>query len=303
MKILLLIFFGFILFSCGHGPTKSNGTQNKSDEFYWIDEKDFTPTDEIVYRPVNDRYNIDPEVPNALSRETLVSASPMDLKILIESNDPISKSIALCYQHNYTAAFKIFDHNFNKYRSHPSYWNQIGTCYFTKKEYKKAILYYHRARIKGKSGYAPAMNNLGVIYVHKKRYQEALEAFKRAASVNENALTPKLNIVQLYIKFGQLDKAKKLLSKMKNINVSDPSINSLLGTIAVMKKNYKQALIYYNFIPENLWWRADFSINHALALYLDGEKRDALDVFSKINSKRLGILGPYYQKVKQRITR
>lgn len=303
MRSLLLISIILGIVSCSSSPERKNSGPKQNDEFYWIENEDFTPSDEIIYRPVDDSYDIKPEIPNALSKETLIQATPMDLKVLIESKDPISKSTALCYQQNYAEAFKIFDQNFAKYRNHPSYWNQIGTCYFIKKEFRKAILYYHRARIKGNKSYAPAMNNLGVIYIHQSRYQEALEAFKRASNVNERALTPKLNIVQLFIKFGQLEKAKQMLIKMKDISVDDPSINALLGTISVYQKDYKQALVYYNFLPEKLLWRGDYSINYALALYLNGDTKNARVVISKVNQSRLGSLQQYYQTVKQRIVR
>ncbi len=305
MKILLVLFCLLLLSSCGTNKVKNSSIANQQkDEFYWIDDDDFEPTDEVVYRPVEDKYDFDTDLPNALSKETMVDVSAQELKtVMVESKDPLSKSVALCYQHRFNEAFKIFDQNYAKYRNHPGYWNQIGTCYLIQHEFHKAILYYHRARLKGKKSYAPAINNLGVIYVHRHEFQKALEAFKRASRVNSNAITPKLNMAYLYLRFGQLEKARRLLVHMQQMYTDDPTINSLLGTIALYKKNYQQALINFNFIPEKLLWRADYALNYSLALYLNGNKDKARKVFSKINRSRLGPLQSYYQVVKERIVK
>jgi tetratricopeptide (TPR) repeat protein len=295
-----------LLSSCGTTSKKKttvNVDKKSMDEFYWIENEDFTPTDEIVYRPANDNYDIDTEVPNALSRETMVQATPMELKVLTESKDPISQSVAFCYQKKFDQAFKLFDENYAKYKNHPGYWNQIGTCYMMQQEFRKAILYYHRARIKGKVSYAPAMNNLGVIYVHQQRWQEALEAFKRASKANNRALTPKLNMAHLYIRFGQFEKARRLLIQMKSAHSDDPTLNAMLGTIALYKKNYQQAIMSFNFIPNKLLWRADYSLNYALSLYLNGDKDKAREVFARIDRSKLGPLSQYYIVIQQRIKR
>ena len=147
------------------------------------------------------------------------------------------------------------------------------------------------------------MNNLGVIYVQQKRWQEALEAFKRASKVNARALTPQLNMAHLYIKFGQLEKARRMLTNMRQTFSDDPTVNAMLGTIALYKKNYPQAIMSFNFIPNQLLWRADYSLNYSLSLYLNGDKAKAKQIFARIDRSKLGPLSQYYAAIQQRISK
>ena len=66
----------------------------------------------------------------------------LDLKSISETQDPISKIISLCYRREYEDAEKVMDDVYKQYKNHPSYWNQVGTCYYLRGDLRKALLYY-----------------------------------------------------------------------------------------------------------------------------------------------------------------
>ncbi len=302
MKILFLIFGVFCLISCSSGSKKdySQVGPDLNDEYPWIKNEDFKKQKPISYGSTNDYYaeakrSIDS---NVVATESLRNADEGVLSIMVNVKDPISRGVALCYQGNFQEAFKSFDESYSQYKTHPAYWNQVGTCYFLQGELRKAILYYHKAKMKDKN-YAPAVNNLGVIYSHEGKDQEALESFQLAKKLSTSSMTPEFNMLQIYLKYGLAEKARGIVERLKQVSPSDPDLDSAMGYVRILTKDYLEAVAYYKTIPDKLLWRPEISINYAYALYKIGKSKEAKDILAKVRVDRLKGLRSYYMKLLQ----
>ena len=298
MKQIIIILCLVLLSGCGSSSksTDQNKSANQS-EFDWVSNSDFDEVKEIEYLKRNDVYEDNSGKSDVLSLETLSRATKQHVQLMVSSKDPISKSVSYCYQGKFKKAFKIFDQNYLAYKNNPGYWNQVGTCYFLKKELRKAVLFYHRAKIKDKN-YVPAINNMGVIYLYQNRDQEALKSFKIALKVQQGAKTPRFNIAQIYLKYGKVKEAEDIVSSLRDAAPDDVDINTLLGTIELYKRDYSRSTMYFNFIPQTELWRADISLNFSLAQFYSNNKVDAHKTFNFINTAKLGPLKSYYGHVK-----
>ena len=230
-KIFTTLTVLLLVVGCGTSSTSNQSKKTGAQaEFDWVNNDDFNPVDEIAYLRQDDVYNSNSQKEDVLSAETLSHASTSQVRMMLSSKDPISKSVSLCYQGKYKKAFKVISKNYSAYKNNPGYWNQVGTCYFLKKDLRKAVLFYHRAKLKDKN-YVPAINNLGVVYLYQGKDQKALKSFQVALKGNLDAKTPSFNIAQLYMKFGKVKKAEEIVIGLRDIAPDDIDINSLLGTL------------------------------------------------------------------------
>lgn len=178
------------------------------DDFSWVEQLDFDKKAEEKYRADKDEFDFSSsdESSNALIKESLSSLTSAKLEeSLGKTDDPMMKMNIKCYQGKYEEALKIADEQYSKYKNNTSYWNQLGTCYFLKSDYAKAILFYNKSRDLD-SKYIPPVNNLGVVYQRQGKFQKALAAFKLASDLNTFAVTPTYNLAQLYLRFGTVGK-------------------------------------------------------------------------------------------------
>ncbi|MEJ7605874.1 MAG: tetratricopeptide repeat protein [Bryobacteraceae bacterium] len=65
----------------------------------------------------------------------------------------------------------------------PGSFNNLGTVYYARKNYRKAVGYYNRA-LKLNPGSASIYSNLGTAQFARKKYKEALEAYEKALSLD-----------------------------------------------------------------------------------------------------------------------
>jgi tetratricopeptide (TPR) repeat protein len=69
--------------------------------------------------------------------------------------------------------------------------NNIGTVYYAKKNYRRAISYYNRALRLNAS--ASIYSNLGTAYFARKQYEQATDAYQRAFSLDPDVFERKSN--------------------------------------------------------------------------------------------------------------
>ncbi len=285
----------FLAISCG---SVEQDQKRSGDVLSDIENSDFMPEKTVSYIPKTDAFKGDVSNYDSTSKESINRLPEPKLEKIAEGNDPIDSGISYCYRGRYDLAFKVFDKAYEKYKSHPGYWNQIGSCYLIQNNYRKALLYYNKA-LGVEKDYAPAINNFGVLYLKQGKDQLAIEAFTKASKMNSFSLTPMFNLAHLYLKYGALSKANAILNVLYKKNKEDVDVLSALGSYNLMVGNPANAVRFYEQIDDNQLHRADISLNYAYALRLVGKKDDARDLIKKLRTKNLKGYENYYLKVKQ----
>lgn len=291
--LLTFVIISIFIASCASTPP-----QKSDDILADIENSDFLPSKTISYVPKNDKFSDDISSLDSISTESINRLPAPKLEKISEDNGPIDSSISLCYQNKFELAFKVLDKAYEKYKDHPGYWNQIGSCYLLKNELRKALLYYNKS-LGIKSDYAPAVNNFGVLYLKDGKDQLAIEAFRKAAEINSFSLTPIFNLSHIYLKYGALNKAYNILSVLYKKNKDDVDVISALASYNLMIGNIKNALKFYELIDDDYLVRSDISLNYAYALRLNNNKEEALSVFRKISPANISSNKSYYLKIKK----
>ncbi|OFZ45984.1 MAG: hypothetical protein A2381_00300 [Bdellovibrionales bacterium RIFOXYB1_FULL_37_110] len=286
-----------LLYSCA----STQQSDNLDFEFDSISNEDFKVIEEVPYREHEDVFE-DVEVnDDSLAKESMARVSEPKLMVVENKvSNVISKGISLCYRKQFDSAFEIFDRTYFAFKNHPSYWNQIGTCYFLKGETKKAFLYYNKARDLNPN-YVPAINNHGVIYQQEGDHYKALKVYEKASKLNSFVLTPLFNIGQLYLRYGFAEKAKNIFKSLLNKNPGDVDALNGMAMSYFMLGNTSGALAYWQKINNESLEEPYIGLNYAVALKMLGKKQEAASVLDKINDAKLGQLANYYKKVKNYI--
>lgn len=295
---LVVLFLLIGLYGCGSSDKKSEEKKNQTPEdkeFGWIENSDFQKVNEVEFQSSEDLFN---EVAgdDSLSAESISRLPAPRIEKVAASNNPVSRVIGKCYGKKFADAEADFEKSYKKYKNHPAYWNQIGTCQFLKGEYRKALLFYNKARTLN-ANYAPPVNNIGVIHQRQGRDQKALAAYKKAVELNKFSLTPIFNLAQLYLKYGFVDKAENIFETLYDKNSGDVDVLNALGTGNLLKEKYSRSIDYFSRIPRNKLSNAKYGLNFAVALKAGGRVKDAKAVFDRINASTLGNLGGYYNEV------
>ena len=296
MKNVTLVLL-LILGSCASNTIKDKKSgPSTSDEFSWIENSDFLPEKEVSYAPSEDKFESSVSAVDSISVESISRVPAPKLENVVEEDSPISQMIGNCYQKKFDKAFSIMDKNYEKYKAHPGFWNQVGTCFLLKGEIRKSILYYNKS-ISVKKDYGPAINNLGVLYLREGRVQKALAAFQKAAEVNSFSVTPIFNMSHLYLKFGLVDDAKELLVALFRRNNSDQDVLAALGTVYLMEGRAKDAVKVFARLHDRTLKSANSAINYAVALKAVGRVKDAKTILNNIDRRTLGGMSEYYSNV------
>lgn len=247
-----------------------------------IENSDFNIDKEVPFKESEDYFAGESNNFDSLAKESIARFPNFKLKMIAEYKDVISSAVGLCYSNNFDEAFSKLDDAYQKYKRHPSYWNQVGTCYFLKGDAKKAKLFYNKSRGVSKK-YTPALNNLGVIYQREGRYEKALYAFEQAAKSSAFSLTPKFNLGQLYLKFGIYSKAKRVFKAIIKKHSTDIDVLNGLATSYLLEGKYDIAVDYFSRINVDFLSNPYYGLNYSLALFKLGKKNDALDLFENIS--------------------
>jgi tetratricopeptide (TPR) repeat protein len=214
-----------------------------------------------------------------------------------KTDDPITKMNIKCYQGKFDEALKIADDEYMRFKANTSYWNQLGTCYFLKSDYAKAILFYNKSRDLD-SKYIPPVNNLGVVYQAQGRFQKALSAFKLAGDLNNFSVTPTYNLAQLYLRFGTVGKALPIFQGLQKRSPKDTDVGSALASANLIKGDYQAAVDIYSRFDKEILAMPSVGLNYALALKLLNRPIDAQTVLGNVASGN-GAISEYAQKVEK----
>lgn len=292
MKIVSLITLSLVFISCSTSKVKKR--VNKND----ITSDDFKKIKQVRYSNDKDKFGkVDSKFTQATNGESLQRLEdPSD----VEVKSILDEIIIACYDKNFEKAFLLIQENYDKYKEHPIFWNQVGTCYMRQGNRRKALLFYNKA-LEYKTSYAPAYNNLGVMYRSENEDPKALVAFTRSKKSNNLAKTPRFNLAQQYLEYGLYNQAISMLKGIYHSAPKDAEVLTGLGTAYLMKGDIKEALSYFSKIDDDFWENPHVGINYALAVYLDGNKNKAQDIFEDVEKDTLGVWKNYYNEVARKL--
>ncbi|MDO9182099.1 MAG: hypothetical protein Q7U04_06810, partial [Bacteriovorax sp.] len=302
-KILPLLI---ILSSCATSPEnlyrKSAAEDNiKLEEDYsWVDQLNFDKKTETKYQSDKDEFDIvSEESAHALIKESLSNLSAVRLdETLVKSDDVLVKMNIKCYQNKIDDALKIADDIYGQYKNNTSYWNQLGTCYFLKLDYAKAILFYNKSRDLDNK-FVPPVNNLGVVYNKLGKFQKALSAFKKASEMSTFSVTPNYNLAQLYLRFGTVGKAFPIFQGLQKKSPKDIEVNAALAAANLLKSDIDSAVQIYTAMDKDSLTKPAIGLNYAVALKLSNRAAEAQTAFSNVTASTNIDIKDYAQRVEK----
>lgn len=307
MKFILLnLAILFVLVGCAGDSKKLTAEQTAQNdaispeiqqEFNWIENSDFTEVEPEPYVASNDKFEGGIASEDSLSQESIARLPAPKIEDAIDSSDITTKLAGLCHSNRFNDAFLLVKKQFRKFKKHPGFWNQVGTCYLTKKDYRSAILFYNKSR-EIDSKYSPPLNNLGVIYQIRGSKAKAYLAYKEASKLNPLSLTPLFNLAQLQLQGGQVDNA--IVAFQALVKKNDDDVDALAGfaTALFIRGNTDQAIRVFDRLSSEALSHPSYGTNYALALKLGGNEDKAREVLSKVSSTPSRELIDYYNKVK-----
>lgn len=306
MKKLLPILL-LVLSACSTTPENiSRGSvsgkrslSSAEDDFKWVEGLDFDKKKEEKYRADKDEFDFSSsdESAHALVKESLSSLPAAKLEETVsKTDDPLMKINIKCYQGKFDEALKIADDQYSQYKNNTSYWNQLGTCYFLKSDFAKAILFYNKSRDLD-AKFIPPVNNLGVVYQRQGKFQKALAAFKLAADLNTFSVTPTYNLAQLYLRFGTVGKALPIFQGLQKRSPKDVEVGSALASANLIKGDYQTAVDIYARFDKATLANPSVGLNYAVALKLLNRPQDAQTVLANVSGPTTGAIAEYAQRV------
>lgn len=296
---LALLFIITTFYSCSSAIKQLSGkssTEPTEEELASIENSDFLQGKRVRFKKEFDNFeaiNRDSDT-DSLMYESIARIPEYDLKSISETQDPISKIISLCYRREYEDAEKVLDDVYKQYKNHPSYWNQVGTCYYLRGDLRKALLYYNKSRSLSKK-YAPPINNLGVIYQRRGFDQKALLAFKKASDLSSFSLTPVFNLAHLYLKYGFSKRARTIFESLRKKGSKDVDVIAGLATTYLMENNIQKSVELFSQIPDSQRKRPNVGVNFAIALKKIGRPKDAERVIENVDKRQLGKYEDYFK--------
>lgn len=278
----------------------ADDTVKAEEDYRWVDQLIFDKKTETKYQADKDEFNIgNEESTHALVKESLSNLSPIRLEeTLTKTDDALTKINIKCYQNKFDDAFVIADGIYSQYKNNTSYWNQLGTCYFLKNDFAKAILFYNKSRDLD-SKFIPPVNNLGVVYVKQGKFQKGLAAFRKASEMGAFSVTPTFNMAQLYLRFGTVGKALPIFLGLQKKSPQDLEVSSAVAAANLLKGDYSNAVSIYAAFPKEILAKPSIGLNYAVALKLSNRPVDAQTVLANVASSSNADIKEYTQRVEK----
>lgn len=299
MKIILLLTL-VLSTACSTDTRRKYASEELlklEDDYNWVDSLDFDKKVEQKYNPSSDEFAVKKEDEKKILIKESVSVlnTPRLEEQLKDTNDPLSKIVIQCYQNKFEEAFLYVNQIYSQYKNNTSYWNQVGTCYYLKGDYSKAILFYNKSRDLDPK-FTPPVNNLGVVYQKQGRFQKALSAYKKAGEINAFSITPAFNSARLYLQFGIVAKAEPILSGLYKKSTDDVQVTSALASCYLLKGDYQNAANLFSQIPKEQLSSPSIGLNYSLTLKFLNKNEEATSMLKQV-SESAGELKQYAQKV------
>ncbi len=280
--LALMLIFNF---SCSTSDKKITYKDSDMDDvFNNVSNEDFKKVQPVAYTQSDDYITPTDGSQSSVKAESSQMLPEDVLDELQSGKDPLLVMVSYCRRGKFDIAVKLADGLYDKYFKHPSYWNQLGSCYFRKGDLVRASLLYNKSRVTN-AKYAPAINNLGVVYQTRGYEEKAFAAYRKAEAASPYALTPKLNVANLLLKYGHYEKAKVIFEKLLSAGPSDPVALNGLAVSEMMSGEYSRAVSLFKRIDEKTLRSMSVATNYAYALGKLKMIKEAKEVLGNIEGK------------------
>lgn len=161
---------------------------------------------------------------------------------------------------------------------------QLSQYYFDSKDYN-SVLYYLEPLVKKKQS-IQAFILQAKAFEDLRRFDEALESLQGAMKINSN-LPEIYNLAGIaYAAKKDYPQAKQNFLTAKKLFLSDEIVNTNLGMVAILQKNYKEAVNYLMPLYKMGHKNSKILSNLVLALVKDKQTRVALEIVEKENMSK-----------------
>lgn len=293
LPLTMLVFLG----ACSSSKTTSD--IDKADK---VSNASFKKEKPLAFGANSDYYSrqeIQAENPGLMD-ETIDRLNLDELEKLDTKGDEILDLAITCAKGKVKDSSKQIDALYQKYQNYPSYWTQVANCYLKQDQSRKAVLYYNKA-LELSASYAPALNNIGVLYFNQGQVQKALVAFERANQSSRFAKTPRLNLAKIYLSYGLAEQAKPILNGLLTQSPNDTDLIIALGNVYFIEGQYQESLKYFFRTDQKAWVDPTIGLNISYALFKLNKKKDATDLFKKIDKPKHVSLIKKYEEVRSLI--
>lgn len=127
----------------------------------------------------------DSDKQNQLSplKQSLGDHSQEKLIKLIQSSNPLISLSGMCYLGEFDKAEQKMDQLYLEKSGDPSYWNQIGNCYYLQGDLIMAKFYYKEA-LRRDPQFIPTINNLALVSLKQGEFNRAKILLKKASELD-----------------------------------------------------------------------------------------------------------------------
>jgi tetratricopeptide (TPR) repeat protein len=119
--------------------------------------------------------------------------------------------------------------------------NNLGNSYKAIGNFEKAEFYYKNI-LEIKSNYIQALNNYANLKTLIYEYSSAIELYEKALVIKENDITILFSLANAYHAIGDINKTKKIISKILDFDPKHVSTHKLLSSIV----NYSEDKVNFN---------------------------------------------------------
>lgn len=160
---------------------------------------------------------------------------------------------------------------------------QLSQYYFDSKDYN-SVLYYVEPLVKKQSVQAFILQARA--FEELRKFDEALESLQGAMKVN-STLPEIYNLAGIaHAAKKDYPQAKQNFLTAKKLFLSDEIVNTNLGMVAILQKNYKEAVNYLMPLYKMGYKDSKILSNLVLALVKDKQTRIALEIVEKENMSK-----------------
>lgn len=185
-----------------------------------------------------------------------------------------------CYQGKAKQTLEAYKKDYLEKSKAPYYWLHIGNCFYSNEEWTKAEFFYRMTLEESKSATTKsiAYNNLGLVQFKYEQWEKGKEYLWESAKMSTKFKVPRYNLSQLYLQFGQYDRAITLLNDNVFRGQKDADINFSLANAHLYKGELSKAGSYFSLIPKSKFRREDVAATYALYLIKKGDFKEAAHV-------------------------
>lgn len=222
---------------------------------------------------------------DTLRSESLHRYDKKRLKNLLLSAKGLDKNLVLCHLGEHKKSLDDLSNKLDQFFQDGHYWNTISICYLNKEDYNKAKYYLEKglsAKYLDKKTKASLHNNLGIIYLKGGMLHQAKAQFEKSLKTKK-LLTTEFNLISLYLEYGMLEKAKRILFPLYERNSQDYDLIFYMGSYYLQKGKYKDALVFFTKLTPKNQRRNDVANAMAISYYQQKNYQAALQTLERRN--------------------